>query len=449
MKQARLLELQKESERFKLDYQNCIQQLDHAQNDLSIAKTAHDQALSALQRKNQSRDQLVKDRNDAITSLQNLRAEVGKHKELMHELEMRIQTSHSQKAGLEQNCARLEKQQAAIEARNQEINHQLANMQPIENIENNLKKYLAEHQASDVAVNKARLKVESLEQELKTLESTRQGFEKSLSQYRAQLENLRVDLQGWKVRSDAISEQIKEINFQLDDVLKTVPEDAVAEVWQTKVEQINNRINRLGPINLIAIEEYATCEERKQYIINQIEDLEAGLQTLEDAIAKIDKETKAKFKETFDKVNARFQELFPTVFGGGKAILELNSEDLLTAGVTMMACPPGKRNSSIHLLSGGEKSLTAIALIFSIFHLNPAPFCLLDEVDAALDDANVLRFTRLVKAMADKTQFLFISHNKMSIEMGEYLIGVTMNEPGVSRLVSVDIEKAMSLAEAS
>ena len=165
--------------------------------------------------------------------------------------------------------------------------------------------------------------------------------------------------------------------------------------------------------------------------------------TLEDAIAKIDRETKQRFKDTFDKVNERFQELFPTIFGGGKAYLELNSDDLLTAGVTMMACPPGKRNSTIYLLSGGEKSLTAIALIFSIFHLNPAPFCLLDEVDAALDDANVVRFTRLVKVMADKTQFLFISHNKITIEMAEHLIGVTMNEPGVSRLLR-DIE-AMSL----
>jgi len=140
--------------------------------------------------------------------------------------------------------------------------------------------------------------------------------------------------------------------------------------------------------------------------------------------------------------------LFPTIFGGGRAYLELTSENLLEAGVTMMACPPGKRNSSIYLLSGGEKSLTAIALIFSIFYLNPAPFCLLDEVDAALDDVNVSRFTRIVKSMADKTQFIFISHNKITIEMGELLIGVTMNEPGVSRLVSVDIEKAINLAGA-
>ena len=173
--------------------------------------------------------------------------------------------------------------------------------------------------------------------------------------------------------------------------------------------------------------------------------MQSGLATLEDAISKIDRETRARFKETFDKVNERFQELFPTIFGGGKAYLELTDDNLLEAGVSVMASPPGKRNSSIYLLSGGEKTLTAIALIFSIFYLNPAPFCLLDEVDAALDDANVLRFIRLVKVMAEKTQFIFISHNKITIEMGEHLIGVTMNEPGVSRLVSVDMEKAISL----
>ena len=174
--------------------------------------------------------------------------------------------------------------------------------------------------------------------------------------------------------------------------------------------------------------------------------MNGGLPTLEELSPKLIAKHALAFK-AFDKVNNRFQN-YSQYFGGGKAYLELNSDDLLSAGITMMACPPGKRNSSIYLLSGGEKSLTAIALIFSIFYLNPAPFCMLDEVDAALDDNNVLRFTRLVKTMADKTQFIFISHNKITIEMGDHLIGVTMNEPGVSRLVSVDIAKAIDLAGA-
>jgi chromosome segregation protein len=176
--------------------------------------------------------------------------------------------------------------------------------------------------------------------------------------------------------------------------------------------------------------------------------LQEGLTTLESAIEKIDKETRARFKETFDKVNHRFEELFPTIFGGGRAYLELTGDNLLDAGVTVMACPPGKRNSTIQLLSGGEKALTAIALVFSIFHLNPAPFCLLDEVDAPLDDANIGRFCNLVQLMSEKTQFIFISHNKLAIEMAKHLIGVTMHEPGVSRLVSVNVEEAISMAGA-
>ena len=241
-------------------------------------------------------------------------------------------------------------------------------------------------------------------------------------------------------------EQIKELSCILEDVLKTLPENVTSQEWYTQLEHVTQRISRLGAINLVAIEEFATCSERKEYLDKQCDDLQEGLTTLENAIAKIDKETRTRFKETFDKVNDRFQELFPQIFGGGRAYLELTGESLLDSGITVMACPPGKRNSTIHLLSGGEKAMTAIALVFSIFHLNPAPFCLLDEVDAPLDDANIGRFCQLVKKMSEKTQFIFISHNKLAIEMAEHLMGVTMHEPGVSRLVSVNVQEAMSLA---
>jgi chromosome segregation protein len=180
----------------------------------------------------------------------------------------------------------------------------------------------------------------------------------------------------------------------------------------------------------------------------QNDDLVQALAILEEAIGKIDQETRAKFKEAYEKVNGEFQTLFPQIFGGGKAYLELTGENLLDTGVAVMAQPPGKRNSTIHLLSGGEKALTAIALVFGIFQLNPAPFCMLDEVDAPLDDNNVGRFCDLVKNMSKKIQFIFISHNKLAIEMAEHLMGVTMNEPGVSRLVAVDVGEAVALAEA-
>ncbi|HBD24386.1 MAG TPA: chromosome segregation protein SMC, partial [Oceanospirillaceae bacterium] len=193
--------------------------------------------------------------------------------------------------------------------------------------------------------------------------------------------------------------------------------------------------------------EYQEQQERKVFLDQQHEELTTALDSLEEAIRKIDRETRSRFKETFDTVNASLQDLFPKVFGGGRASLELTDDDLLSTGVTIMAQPPGKRNSSIHLLSGGEKALTAIALVFSIFQLNPSPFCMLDEVDAPLDDANVERYSRLVKEMSDKVQFIYISHNKIAMEMAHQLLGVTMQESGVSRLVTVDVDEAVNMTQ--
>jgi len=212
--------------------------------------------------------------------------------------------------------------------------------------------------------------------------------------------------------------------------------------------RIGNRINRLGPINLAAIDEYDTQSERKIYLDAQDDDLERALKTLQNAIRKIDKETRTRFKETFEKINTGLQELFPKVFGGGHAYLNMVGEDLLDTGVEIMARPPGKRNSTIHLLSGGEKAMTAIALVFSIFRLNPSPFCMLDEVDAPLDDANVGRYINLVSEMSEMVQFIFITHNRITMESAKQLLGVTMNEPGVSRLVAVDIDEAVDMVEA-
>ncbi|MNF65057.1 Chromosome partition protein Smc [compost metagenome] len=203
----------------------------------------------------------------------------------------------------------------------------------------------------------------------------------------------------------------------------------------------------LGAINLAALEEYEEAKTRASYLENQCQDLEQALETLSQAIKRIDKETQIRFRDTFDKVNEDLKSLFPKVFGGGSAWLELTSDDLLEAGVSIMARPPGKKNATIALLSGGEKALTALALVFAIFRLNPAPFCLLDEVDAPLDEVNVGRFCSLVKEMSSTVQFVYISHNKVSMEMAEQLIGVTMQEPGVSRIVSVDIGEAVALAE--
>jgi chromosome segregation protein len=218
---------------------------------------------------------------------------------------------------------------------------------------------------------------------------------------------------------------------------------------QSEVNRLNSEIQSLGPVNMAALDELASARERKSFLDAQSADLNEAMQTLTDAIAKIDAETRDLLQGTFDQVNGHFGRLFPELFGGGHAELVMTGEEILDSGVQVMAQPPGKKNSSIYLLSGGEKALTAIALVFSLFLLNPAPFCLLDEVDAPLDDANTLRYSEMVARMSAKTQFVFISHNKITMEIAHQLIGVTMQEQGVSRIVAVDISSAITMVEAA
>ena len=263
---------------------------------------------------------------------------------------------------------------------------------------------------------------------------------------REQLESARVERQGLSVQETNLLEQLAATGHTKEQIQAEMPEDADIDRWSEELERMARRIQRLGAINLAAIDEYEQESERKVYLDAQADDLEQALATLTDAIQKIDRETRVRFKETFEAVNTRLGELFPKVFGGGHANLELTGEDLLDTGVSLMARPPGKRNASVHLLSGGEKAMTAIALIFAIFHLNPSPVCLLDEVDAPLDDANVARFASLIAEMSADVQFIVITHNKITMEMADYLMGVTMQEPGVSRLVSVDVDEAAAMA---
>lgn len=263
------------------------------------------------------------------------------------------------------------------------------------------------------------------------------------------LEQARLEERAFEVRAQELEERVAQQGQTLQTVLANILPDAAQDAWHERLATVANRIARLGPINLAAIDEFAQLSERKSYLDSQYADLTQALATLDDAIRKIDKETRTRFKETFDKVNSGLQSMFPVLFGGGHAYLELVGEDLLETGVTVMARPPGKRNSTIHLLSGGEKALTALAFVFALFELNPAPFCLLDEVDAPLDDANVLRLTEMLKSMSGRIQFLFVTHNKITMEIAEQLIGVTMQEAGVSRLVTVNMEEAVALAESA
>jgi chromosome segregation protein len=341
----------------------------------------------------------------------------------------------------------MDQQIAQLQQRKMELEDALNNLEePGDDNKIELEEALEKRILVEDELKQAREKVTEADNKLRSLDKKRLEAEQAAQAIRSRLERARMEWQECKTRQNTQAESLAEEDQSIEQIAASLPEDANEHDWQNKLEDIAAKIQRLGAINLAAIEEHKQQEERKVYLDAQHEDLVEALETLESAIRKIDKETRTRFKETFDKINAGLKELFPKVFGGGHAYLELTGDDLLDTGVAVMARPPGKRNSTIHLLSGGEKALTAIALVFSIFQLNPAPFCMLDEVDAPLDDANVGRFCNLVKSMSEKVQFIYISHNKVAMEMAHQLAGVTMQEPGVSRLVAVDIEEAAAMA---
>tara|TARA_B100000575_G_C23100090_1_gene634691 strand:- start:602 stop:1642 length:1041 start_codon:yes stop_codon:yes gene_type:complete len=318
--------------------------------------------------------------------------------------------------------------------------------EPLKNMRGDLETLLEQRLEVEKDLIEAKTKLDENEHAMRKLEQERNDKQAQQNSLRETLMQNRLRSEGATVKRDALIEQLTEANFELDAVIRQLPEALTESECEQALEKLGHRIQRLGPINLAAIDEYRTQSERKVYLDKQNEDLERALVTLQNAIRKIDKETRTRFKETFDKINGGLQSLFPRIFGGGHAYLAMTGEDLLDTGVAIMARPPGKRNSTIHLLSGGEKAMTAIALVFSIFHLNPSPFCLLDEVDAPLDDANVGRYANLVAEMSANVQFIFITHNKITMEVANQLLGVTMHEAGVSRIVAVDIDEAAELA---
>jgi chromosome segregation protein len=295
-----------------------------------------------------------------------------------------------------------------------------------------------------------RSEYDDLSAKLRSGEEQRLTAERSLDPMREQITKLQLELQAAQLGGAQYLEQLQAAAVDLEALAKGIEADGVKLYGlQTEIDRIQREINALGAVNLAALEELTSSSERKTFLDAQNADLLEAISTLEDAIHKIDLETRDLLSQTFNQVNEHFGRMFPTLFGGGTAKLVMTGDEILDAGVQVMAQPPGKKNSTIHLLSGGEKALTAIALVFAIFQLNPAPFCLLDEVDAPLDDANTERYAKLVKSMSTGTQFLFISHNKIAMEMAEQLIGVTMQEQGVSRIVAVDMSSALSLAEAA
>lgn len=421
--------------------------LEHEQ--LGEARLLLQEALELMAQDTEQREQLMARRDTLRESLDRVRQDARQHKDHAHQLAVRLGSLRAQHDSTRQALERLEQQAARLTERQEQLSLNLEEGEaPQEELRLKLEELLERRMSVDEEMRLARLHMDEADRELRDAEKRRTQAEQQAQLLRGQLEQLRLECQGLDVRRKTLQEQLLADGYDLQGVLATLEAEASEQGTEQELEQLEARIQRLGAINLAAIEEYEQQSERKRYLDAQDADLVEALETLENVIRKIDKETRNRFKDTFDQINAGLQALFPKVFGGGSAYLELTGEDLLDTGVTIMARPPGKKNSTIHLLSGGEKALTALALVFAIFKLNPAPFCMLDEVDAPLDDANVGRYARLVKEMSESVQFIYITHNKIAMEMADQLMGVTMHEPGCSRLVAVDVEAAMAMVDA-
>ena len=433
--------------RLKSEMEETQRQYEQEQSNLADARKQLSESLDQMELDRGERERLQAERTTLTEQLIQQREASSEASDALMRRELQNQNLDSQVTTLKEGIGRMESQLRELESRETELTGTLPQSDdPDAENKARLAELLEQRVVAEGELNSQRTRVGEIDNSLRELEASRMTQEQAVQGIQSDIERLRLQETETSVRLETLAEEITKRDAVPQEIASALPEEASEAEWQEKVDRAAARINRLGPINLAAIDEHAKASERKQYLDAQNDDLEAALETLQSAIRKIDKETRQRFKDTFDQINTGFAELFPRVFGGGTACLEMTGDDLLDTGVAIFARPPGKKNSTIHLLSGGEKAMTAIALVFSIFQLNPAPFCMLDEVDAPLDDANVGRYARMVREMSEKVQFVFITHNKITMEAADQLMGVTMQEPGVSRLVTVDVEEAAQLA---
>lgn len=417
--------------------------------EFQLLQEQNEQLITEQEQKKQSLEAL---NQDLQAQQQRIDQSANEARQQVYSIKAQIESLRSSETLTGKQLDRLQLQHRQSVERIAELEKNLhQTLTPMDQEKKQLEQKVMDKEQLEARLKKQRLLQEDIEAEITQLSEQHIRVQRALEKQKEALDTLRFELQESKVRRQTVNEQLKEIDADVEQVLQSLPEQAEEHSWKRTLDDLLAQIERLGTINLSAIEEFKAQSERMSFLNEQHADLIEALQTLDQAISKIDKESRLRFKETFDKINTGLQEKFPKLFGGGHAYLELTEavdrSSLQEQGVNIIARPPGKKNSSIHLLSGGEKALTAVALVFSIFELNPAPFCLLDEVDAPLDDANVGRFSKMVEEMSASVQFLYISHNKVTMEIAKQLAGVTMKEPGVSRMVAVDIEEAVSLAE--
>ena len=356
------------------------------------------------------------------------------------ELQALVASLGSEEAHAETKLSDLEKDNFSLGTESKEL------LGPINKIEKRLDELLKGRLEVEEKLLKSRKSIEECNSSIHSFEKEKIEKEQAAITLRELLENLRLERQASKIEQNNIEKQVSDLDGNLSKIKERLDKNKSAENYASELEEIEVKITRLGAINLVAMEEFEQETERKALLDEQHKELTEALETLEKAITKIDKETRTTFKDTFDKLNQSLSTSFPKLFGGGHAELVMLGDDLLNCGIGISARPPGKKNASVSQLSGGEKALTAIATVFAFFELNPAPFCLLDEVDAPLDDLNTMRFIDLVNDMSQRVQFVYITHNKISMEKSKHLMGVTMQEPGVSRMVAVDVDQAVEMA---
>ena len=410
------------------------------------ARALFETAVKETEVFNQERANLIHMRDQLSAEVSQKRRVVDEVREKHYNRALIQQKLEVDADAIKGNIQRFKDDLARTEARLSELSRPDSSQgEPVPVLEESLERLLHSILETDERFSAARGLVSSLDNRIGQANKVHAGQVGHVDEARATLDRQKLVRQEALVRRDALVETIDGQGWNIKECSRRLPEDASVEDWQVKLENIEKKVTRIGPVNLVAIDEFNEQTERMDYLCKQREDLTEALNTLERVIQKIDRETRSRFRQTFDTINAGFNRFFPKLFGGGSARLFLTSDDLLTTGIGVMARPPGKKNSHIHLLSGGEKALTAVALLFSLFELNPAPFCMLDEVDAPLDDANVERYCETLRTLANKSQMIVITHNKITMASMDLLVGVTMEEAGVSRLVSVDMAQAMEM----
>ena len=448
--QGRLDSARNRIEKIDLDVGQLIETIDISVEQAREARSRLEDAVSRMGELEGTRQILEAERRAFAEARDTARLSARESRDAAHALALNLESQRAQVIALAQALDRMGGQRGQLDARLGELASQLSDGdEPVVTLERERQTALEQRVLAERHLAAARAALEGVDSELRSFEQTRHQRDEQALARREGISQRRLDQQALALKAEQLAEAVVAGGFVLDEVINTLADDADPRAWEKIVTDFDAKLRRLEPVNLAAIQEHAEAAQRKEYLDAQDLDLTTALETLEEAIRKIDRETRGRFKDTFDRVNTGVQELYPRLFGGGHAYLELTGEDLLDTGVAIMARPPGKRVSNISLLSGGEKAMTAVALVFAIFQLNPAPFCLLDEVDAPLDEANVGRFTAMVKEMSEHVQFLFVTHNKATMEAAQQLSGVTMREPGVSRLVSVDLAEAARLVGAA